>query len=109
MNATTPSHKFYVIINGIGGLATSNIYAMNFDNDGVPMLVTHVPFSHHRSFPTYPEAWSYFTSYYVHINTPDDATFMNTNCPAESSNLNNPCPRFQEIQGLNFTPPASNT
>jgi hypothetical protein len=47
MNATTPSHKFYVIINGIGGLATSNIYAMNFDNDGVRMLITHVPFSHH--------------------------------------------------------------
>ncbi len=109
INATTPSHKFYVVINRIGGLATSNIYAMNFDNDGVRMLITHVPFSLHRSFPTYPEAWSYFTLYYVHITTPDDATFMNINCPAESSNLNNPCPRFQEIQGLNFTPPACNT
>ena len=106
LNATTPSHKFYVIINGIGGLATTNIYALNFDNDGVRMLITHVPFAHHKSFATYPEAWSYYTSFYTHIATPEDATFMNNNCPAECSNLNNPCPRFQEIQGLNFTPPA---
>jgi hypothetical protein len=107
LNATTPSHKFYVIINGIGGLATTNIYALNFDNDGVRMLITHVPFAHHKSFATYPEAWSYYTSFYTHISTPDDATFMNNNCPSESSNLNNPCPHFQEIQCLNFTPPAS--
>jgi hypothetical protein len=31
---------------------------------------------------------------------------MNENCPAECTNLNNPCPRFQETEGLNFIPPA---
>jgi hypothetical protein len=104
--STAPIHKYYVVINGIGGLSTANIYAMDFDNDGIRLLITHVPFSLHKSFPTYPEAWAYFTSYYPHINTPDEATFMNENCPRESSNLTNPSPRFQEIQGLNFTPPT---
>jgi len=106
--STAPIHKYYVVINGIGGLSTANIYAMDFDNDGIRLLITHVPFSLHKSFPTYPEAWAYFTSYYPHINTPDEATFMNENCPRESSNLTNPSPRFQEIQGLNFTPPHPN-
>jgi hypothetical protein len=106
LNATTPSHKFYVVINGIGGLATCNIYSMNFDNDGIRMLITHVPHSHHKSFQTYQDAWTSYTSYYTHITTPDEATFMNENCPAESTNLNNPCRRFQEIEGLNFIQPA---
>ena len=106
LNATAPSHKFYVVINGIGGLATCNIYAMNFNNDGVRTLVSHVPHNHHVSFATYQEAWTYFTSFYTHITTPDEITFMNENCPAECTNLNNPCPRFQETEGLNFIPPA---
>ena len=106
--STTPIHKYYVVINGIGGLSTANIYAMDFDNDGIRLLITHVPFSLHKSFPTYPEAWTYFTSYYPHIKTPDEATFMNENCPREASNLTNPSPRFQEIQGLHFTPPHPN-
>ena len=33
---------------------------------------------------------------------------MNENCPREASNLTNPSPRFQEIQGLHFTPPHPN-
>ena len=105
LNATAPSHKFYVVINGIGGLATCNIYAMNFNNDGVRTLVSHVPYNHHVSFATYQESWTYFTSFYTHISTPDDIKFMNENCPAECTNLNNPCPRFQETEGLNFIPP----
>ena len=104
--SATPSHKFYVVINGIGGISTTNIYALDFDNDGIRLLIQHVPFSMHKSFGTYPEAWTYFTSYYTHISTPDDATFMNENCPRESSNLTNPCQRFQEIQGLNFVTPS---
>ena len=101
----TLSNKFYVIINGVGGIATANVYRLNFNNDGVQARVTNVPFSMHKSFTTEIEAWNYFTLYFPHAKSHSDANFMNKNCPVEASNLTNPSRRFQEASGLNFTIP----
>ncbi len=101
------SHKFYVIINGVGGIAVANVSQLNFNDDGIRARVINVPFSSHKSFPTEVEAWNYFTLYYPHINSPSDAKFMNENCPVEASNLNNPSRHFQEVSGLNFNIPCN--
>jgi hypothetical protein len=94
------SHKYYVIINGVGGIAVANIHSMNFDNGGIRTLINHVPFNWHQSFPTHAEAWTYFTSYFPQLRTPDDALFMNDNCPAETSNLTNPSKLFRDLSGF---------
>jgi hypothetical protein len=61
------THKFYVIINGVGGIAVANVFQLNFNDDGIRARIINVPFSSHKSFPTEVEAWQYFTSYYPHI------------------------------------------
>ncbi len=71
------SHKFYAIVNGIGGIATANVYNMEFDVDGIRSLITHVPYNRHSSFPLEQEAWSYLIAHFPHITSPDDATHMN--------------------------------
>ncbi len=83
------SHKYYVIINGVGGIAIANIYSLNFDNGGLHSMINHVPFNMHQSFATDPEAWTFFTTFYPLIKSPDDVTYMNKNCPVETSNLTN--------------------
>jgi hypothetical protein len=55
----------------------------------------------HLSFATHPEAWTYYTSFFPHLRTPEDALFMNENCPAEASNLTNPSKLFQDLTGFN--------
>jgi hypothetical protein len=74
---------------------------MNFDNGGIRTLINHVPFNMHLSFATHPEAWTYYTSFFPHLRTPEDALFMNENCPAEASNLTNPSKLFQDLTGFN--------
>ena len=101
------THKFYVIINGVGGIAVANVFQLNFNDEGIRARVSNVPFCSHKSFPTEIEAWQYFTSYYPHIQSPSDAKHMNENCPAEASNLNNPSRRFQEVSGLTFNIPRN--
>ena len=100
------SHKFYAIVNGIGGIATANVYNMDFDVDGVRSLITHVPYNRHSSFPLEQEAWSYLIAHFPHITSPDDATHMNENCPSETTNLTNPSRLFQEKSGLRFSHPG---
>jgi hypothetical protein len=102
------SHKYYVIINGVGGIAVANIHSMNFNNGGIRTLINHVPFNWHQSFPTHAEAWTYFTSYFPQLRTPEDALFMNENCPAETSNLTNPSKLFRDLSGFT-TDPTTNT
>jgi hypothetical protein len=94
------SHKYYVIINGVGGIAVGNIYSMNFDNGGIRTLINHVPFNMHQSYATHPEAWTYLTSFFPHLHTPEDALFMNKNCPAKASNLMNPIKLFRDLTGF---------
>jgi hypothetical protein len=101
------THKFYVIINGVGGIAVANVFQLNFNDEGIRARVSNVPFCSHKSFPTEIEAWQYFTSYYPHIKSPSDAQHMNENCPIEASNLNNPSRRFQEVSGLTFNIPRN--
>jgi hypothetical protein len=81
---------------------------MDFDNNEVFTMITHIPFNHHKSFPTKQDAFTYFALYFPHIKTPAKVTFMNENCPKEQSNLTNPSCCFQEISGLNFIPPSRN-
>jgi hypothetical protein len=66
-------------------------------------MITHVPFNMHQSFATHPEAWTFFTAFYPLINSPDDAKYMNENCPAETSNLTNPSKHFRDITGFSYT------
>jgi hypothetical protein len=96
------THKFYIIINGVGNIVVANIFQLNFNDDGIQARISNVPFSSHKSFPTEAEAWQYFTSYYPHVKSPSDAQFMNENCPIKASNLNNPSQHVQEVSGLNF-------
>jgi hypothetical protein len=105
LNSST-SHKYHVIINGIGGIAAANIYSMDFDNNEVRTMITHIPFNHHKSFPTKQDAFTYLVLYFPYIKTPTDVTFMNENCPKKSSNLTKPSCHFQEISDLNFIPPS---
>ncbi len=70
-------------------------------------MITHIPFNQHKLFTTHQEAWTFFIPFYPHIKSPDEATFMNENCPHKASNLTNPSQQFQNIQGLNFIPPPS--
>jgi hypothetical protein len=100
------SHKFYTIINGVVGIAVTNVYLMDFDNDGICTMITHVPFNQHKSFTTHQEAWTFFFDFFPHIKSPNEATFMNENCPPEASNPTNPSQQFQNIQGLHFIPPG---
>jgi hypothetical protein len=100
------SHNFYTIINGVGGIAVANIYSMDFDNNGICTMITHIPFNQHKSFTTHQEAWTFFVAFFPHIKSPNEATFMNENCPCEASNLTNPSWQFQNIQGLHFIPPS---
>jgi hypothetical protein len=79
---------------------------MDFDNDGICTMITHVPFNQHKSFITHQEAWTFFIAFYPHLKSPDEATFMNKNCPDKASNLTNLSRQFQNIQGLNFIPPS---
>jgi hypothetical protein len=97
------SHKYYVIINGVGGIAIANIYSLNFDNGGLRSMITHVPFNMHQSFATHPEAWTFFTAFYPLIKSPDDVTYMNKNCPAKTSNLTNPSKHFRDVSGFSYT------
>jgi len=73
---------------------------MNFDNGGIRTLNNHVPFNWHQSFPTHAEAWTYFTSYFPQLRTPDDALFMNENCPAKTSNLTNSSKLFRDLSSF---------
>jgi hypothetical protein len=91
------THKFYIIINGVGGIAVANVFQLNFNDDGVQACVSNVPFSSHKSFPTEAKAWQYFTSYYPHVESTSDAQFMNENCLIEASNLNNPVGVFKRF------------
>ena len=100
------THKFYAIINGIGGIATANVYNIDFDTDGVRSLITHVPYNRQKSFALEQDAWAYFIAHFPHIRTPDDATHMNEHCPCETTNLTNPSRLFQEKSGLCFTHPG---
>jgi len=74
---------------------------MNFDNGGIRTLINHVPFNWHQSFPTHTKAWICFTSYFPQLCTPEDALFMNKNCPAETSNLTNPS---KDLSGFTTDP-----
>jgi hypothetical protein len=74
------SHKFYTIINGVGDIAVANVYSMDFDNNGIRTMITHVLFNQHKSFTTHQEAWTFFVAFFPHIKSPDEATFMNENC-----------------------------
>jgi hypothetical protein len=84
------SHKYYTIINGVGGIAVANVYSMDFDNDSIRTMITHVPFNQHKLFTTHQEAWTFFIAFYPHLKSPNKAMFMNENCPREASNLMNP-------------------
>jgi hypothetical protein len=76
------SHKFYTIINGVGGIAVAKVYSMDFDNDGIRTMITHVPFNQHKLFTTHQESWTFFVAFFPHIKSPNEATFMNENCPS---------------------------
>ena len=65
--------------------------------------ITNIPFNIHKSFHTEVEAWTYLSSFYPHVHSPDDISFMNENCPKEASNLTNPSPRVREVSGLAFS------
>ena len=73
---------------------------MNFGNGGIRTLINHVPFNMHLSFATHPKAWTYYTAFFPHLRTPEDAHFINENCPAEASNLTNPSKLFQDLTGF---------
>ncbi len=76
---------------------------MNFNDNGVRARITSIPFNIHKSFHTEVEAWTYLSSFYPHVCSPDDISFMNKNCPKEASNLTNPSPRVREVSGLAFS------
>ncbi len=84
--------KYHAIFNGIGGIATANIYYCHFKDSNLVFLVNTISHMDHMSYDTPQEAMTAFRRYYRHCNTLDDIDYMNANAPMEASNLNNPCP-----------------
>ncbi len=95
--------KYQVIINGMGGIATANIYFAHFDNNYTLTLTSGIAHSLHKSYDTFSEALAAFQVYYPHPTTKQHIDLMNAYAPLESSNLNNPCPYFRSLLG-NYTP-----
>jgi hypothetical protein len=95
VNTTSTAPRIYVLINVKGGLATAGIYKGHFDDNRLRLLTDKISYVIFKKFPTEAEAWTYFLSFYNDYNTYDKIFFLNYNCPVESSNLNNPCPRVQ--------------
>jgi hypothetical protein len=89
--------KYHVIINGMGGIATANIYFAHFDDNNIHTLTIGIDHSLHKSYDTFSEALAAFQVYYPHCTTKQHIDFMNANVPLESSNLNNPCPYFRSL------------
>jgi hypothetical protein len=81
-----------VIINGAGGIAVANIYVHNNFNLNLRVTVDSVPYMRHKSFPTYSQAFQWFTFFYPHINNKNDIEDMYANCCSNTSNINNPNP-----------------
>ena len=96
------AHKYHAVINGVGGIACANIYTGDFYASGISSLVTGIPYNRHFGFSTHPEAWSYFSTFFPHLTSPDDVKFMNQNCPKEASNLSNPSQHLRDL--TNFCP-----
>ncbi len=96
---TIKNRKYYPIINGIGGIATANIYYGHWEDDGIINLVHGVSQSVHRSSDTYSGAMAQFTLWYSHCDTQEKIDFMNLNAIMEASNLNNPCPPLRQQYG----------
>jgi hypothetical protein len=91
-----PSNKVYALVNGAGGIALANIYAMtNFDHI-LRNYVDGVSYAVHKSFTTREYALQYFKLFYPSITTLSDIDNMNMNCCSITSNLNNPSPQIQE-------------
>jgi hypothetical protein len=96
--------KYHVIINGMGGISTANIYFAHFDDNNIRTLTNGIAPSLHKSYNTFSEAFAAFQVYYYpYCTTKQHIDFMNANAPLESSNLNNPCPNFRYLLG-NYTP-----
>ncbi len=89
---SSKNKKHHAIFNGIGGIATANIYYCHFEENNLIFLVHTIPYMDHQSFDTPQEAMMAFRRYYRHCNTLDNINYMNANAPLEASNLNNPCP-----------------
>ena len=94
VNTTSTAPRIYALINVAGGPATAGIYKGHFEDNRLRLLTDKVSFATFKKFPTEAEAWTYFLGYYKDYDT---YTFLNYNCPLESSNLTNPCPRIQEL------------
>ena len=91
-----PSNKFYCLVNGAGGIALANIYAMtNFDHI-LRNYVDGVSYAVHKSFATREYALQYLKLFYPFITTLSDIDHINANCCSITSNLNNPSPQIQE-------------
>jgi hypothetical protein len=96
VNSTSTAPRYYVLINVAGGLFMTGIYKGHFDDNNLRPLTDKVSHNIFRKFLTEAEAWTYFLSYYPDYNTYEKILFLNYNCPIESSNMNNPCPRVQD-------------
>ena len=90
---------WHAICNGIGGIATANLYKCHFDNSGLRTLTNLVPFERHFSYPTKEQAFKTLQTYYPWIKTYDDLDKMNANAPLNASNLNNPSPLIRQAVG----------
>jgi hypothetical protein len=91
-----PSNKFYCLVNGAGGIALANIFAMTNYDHILRNYVDGVSYAVHKSFTTREYAFQYFKLFYPSITTLSDIDHMNINCCSTTSNLNNPSPQIQE-------------
>lgn len=97
---TSPnSLKYHVLINPAGGIAMAGIYKGHFDINNLRSLSEHISYPYNRSYQHEHEAWAYWETFYPEYTTYAHILFMNYNAPVESTNLNNPSKRLQDLIG----------
>ena len=102
----TPTKKYHAVVNAAGGIASANIYHIDFDGGGLRHLTSGVSFAIFHAFDTFAHAFTHFQIFYPHIRNQTDIDHMNSNCCHNTSNLNNPSPTISHHTGPY---PASNS
>ena len=95
----TPTKRFHAVVNAAGGIASANIYHIDFDGGGIRHLTSGVSFAIFHGFDTFAQAFSHFQFFYPHIRNQSDIDYMNANCCHNTSNLNNPSPNISTHLG----------
>ena len=105
VSTTAASLRYHALINPAGGIANAGVYKGHFDIHNFRQIAEHVSYPYVKSFATEWEAMRYFTSFYPQCTTRAKILFLNYNAPVESTNMNNPSLRLQQLIGIPTTTP----